>query len=176
LLSLISTANAINKPMWNISDEWICIDKYYISGTVDPKALQEMHKETPWNEIEGTLDFHNVQLNGYGGYTYIINFKNNTIKGWGEPGNPWKKTITLKKYLDNSEGSSSFHYKNENIIFTKNIKNTKNNTEIERAIIIYQIEDQFWDLSVDFDNPGYHYYVDAGRLRARAWKCEPFNE
>ena len=172
----MSVASAINKPMWNISDEWICIDKYYISGTVDPKALQEMHKETPWNEIEGTLDFHNVQLNGYGGYTYIINFKNNTIKGWGEPGNPWKKTITLKKYLDNSEGSSSFHYKNENIIFTKNIKNTKNNTEIERALIIYQIEDQFWDLSVDFDNPEYHYNYDAGRLRARAWKCEPFNE
>ena len=36
--------------------------------------VQEMHKETPWNEIEGTLDFHNVQLNGYGGYTKIINF------------------------------------------------------------------------------------------------------
>ena len=190
LLGFVSVASADErhdpKPMWDISNKWICEKEYSLEGYVGSGTIKERFsnlqaEEWYWEDKKDSLEFHRVFINAHKEQTRFIDFKDKTISGLGAvSGEPWSSKIIFKKYLeggiDNVNGGGG-----QNIL---GIKNTENGSQgfllIDEVANYIDSRDPFsyWDFSSNlFIDDSFDYFEPEEykrvSLSTNVWRCKP---
>ena len=174
------------KPMWDISNKWICEKKYSLIGYVGSGTIKERFSGTRaleffWEDREDTLQFHQVYINDHKEQFRFIDFKDKTISGLrASDGEPWSSKIIFKKYLeggiDDVNGGGG-----QNIL---GLKNTKGGAQgfllIDEVANYIDSRDPFsyWDFSSNLfiDESLDHFEPEEYkrvRLSTNVWHCKP---
>ena len=174
------------KPMWDISNKWICEKEYSLEGYVGSGAIKERFsnlqaEEWYWEDKKDSLEFHRVFINSHKEQTRFIDFKDKTISGLrASDGKPWSSKIIFKKYLeggiDNVNGGGG-----QNIL---GLKNTKGGAQgfllIDEVANYIGSRDPFsyWDFSSNlFIDDSFDYFEPEEykrvSLSTNVWRCKP---